>query len=510
MRASLLAVGLALAAGALAGGCERRDPPGRTADSPPAIELSAPTVVIPLDAPELPAAEAPSPTAKTIANPDELEPGHGAKLASIAMRTWIYDSPDAHGRKLGYLRAGAVIDRAERSAGTDNCAGGWYRVEPRGYACVGKGATLDVANPIVQAATRGPHRGEPTPYSYVMSASPGPHLYFRLPSESDQKRVEGATYATHAALHQLRLKDMPVDPVPQFLLDGNNLPIPYGSEKNLSYSVHRGRASDHSAFGLITVFDWTGRRFGLTTELDLIPLDRTKPAIISELRGVKLEHGGRPAFTVLSGANTYKRDANGQFIQVGLAKGRSGWELTGENQGGDHGMLETTTGLWLAAQSLTLGILGKDRAHYAERGRKWISVSIEQQMLIAYEGTTPVYAALVSTGRGGMSDPAESFATVRGTFLIRSKHVSGTMDGNESSDDAFDLRDVPYIQYFHEGYALHAAYWHDEFGKVRSHGCINLAPADAAWLFDWTEPEVPTDWHGAVRQAGGTLVYIHR
>src|SRR6185437_6031612 len=56
--------------------------------------------------------------------------------------------------------------------------------------------------------------------------------------------------------------------------------------------------------------------------------------------------------------------------------------------------------------------------------------------------------------------------------------------------------DVPYIQHFHEGYALHGAFWHDEFGHPRSHGCINLAPADAAWLFEWTDPVVPPDWHG--------------
>jgi lipoprotein-anchoring transpeptidase ErfK/SrfK len=107
-----------------------------------------------------------------------------------------------------------------------------------------------------------------------------------------------------------------------------------------------------------------------------------------------------------------------------------------------------------------------------------------------------------------MGDPETTTATIRGTFMIHSKHVSGTMDGNEGSD-AFDLRDVPYIQYFHEGYALHGAYWHDEFGKTRSHGCVNLAPADAAWLFDWTDPVVPPEWHGAVNREAGTLVYTH-
>src|SRR5205814_6500207 len=115
---------------------------------------------------------------------------------------------------------------------------------------------------------------------------------------------------------------------------------------------------------------------------------------------------------------------------------------------------------------------------------------------------------LVSTGIGGMGDPKEAHATVRGTFYIHAKHVSATMDGDEATD-SYDLRDVPYIQYFFEGYALHGAFWHDDFGKPRSHGCVNLAPADAAWLFGWTDPVVPPEWHGAVNAEGGTLVYTH-
>jgi hypothetical protein len=60
----------------------------------------------------------------------------------------------------------------------------------------------------------------------------------------------------------------------------------------------------------------------------------------------------------------------------------------------------------------------------------------------------------------------------------------------------FELRDVPWIQYFASGYALHGAYWHDVFGIPRSHGCINLAPIDARLVFRWTDPPLPEGWHG--------------
>lgn len=83
-----------------------------------------------------------------------------------------------------------------------------------------------------------------------------------------------------------------------------------------------------------------------------------------------------------------------------------------------------------------------------------------------------------------------------------------TIDDDKIGDE-FDFRDVPFVQYFTEGFALHAAYWHDDFGTPRSHGCVNLAPIDAAWLFGWTDPDVPAAWHGALSLRKGTLVYTH-
>jgi lipoprotein-anchoring transpeptidase ErfK/SrfK len=120
-----------------------------------------------------------------------------------------------------------------------------------------------------------------------------------------------------------------------------------------------------------------------------------------------------------------------------------------------------------------------------------------------------VYVTLVSSGRGGLADPEKvEEATARGTFMIFQKDVSSTMDGDEDRADSYSLRDVPFVQYFHKGYALHGTYWHDEYGKVRSHGCVNVAPIDAAWLFEWTDPVVPPDWHGVINKERGTVVLV--
>ena len=83
---------------------------------------------------------------------------------------------------------------------------------------------------------------------------------------------------------------------------------------------------------------------------------------------------------------------------------------------------------------------------------------------------------------------------------------------SEVADHEFELRDVPWVMYFKGSYALHGAYWHDDFGRSRSHGCVNLAPIDARFVFLWASPSVPEHWHAA--HAGeqteqGTLINIH-
>ena len=111
-----------------------------------------------------------------------------------------------------------------------------------------------------------------------------------------------------------------------------------------------------------------------------------------------------------------------------------------------------------------------------------------------------------------LPEAAERETWGEATFRVRDKHVTTTMDSSEV-DSQFELRDVPWVQYFKGGVALHAAPWHDDFGKPRSHGCINMAPIDARRVFLFSEPQLPKDWHGvSTPQEGseeGTIVHIH-
>lgn len=123
---------------------------------------------------------------------------------------------------------------------------------------------------------------------------------------------------------------------------------------------------------------------------------------------------------------------------------------------------------------------------------RWIDVDVEQQLLVAYEGPSPLFATLVSTGRNSRESK-----TPLGVFQIWVKLDYSDMDDLERTnvEKNYAIQDVPWVQFFRGSYGFHAAFWHDDFGRRRSHGCINLAPADAKYLFQFTHPVLPPGWN---------------
>ena len=119
----------------------------------------------------------------------------------------------------------------------------------------------------------------------------------------------------------------------------------------------------------------------------------------------------------------------------------------------------------------------------ADSGLRWIDVDLTNQALTAYVGRTPVRITAVSTGLPRTPTPV-------GMFRIYLKLRYDDMRGPD-----YYLRSVPYTMYFHRGYGLHGTYWHSNFGRPMSHGCVNLPTAEAKWLFNWADV--------------GTLVMIH-
>jgi lipoprotein-anchoring transpeptidase ErfK/SrfK len=84
------------------------------------------------------------------------------------------------------------------------------------------------------------------------------------------------------------------------------------------------------------------------------------------------------------------------------------------------------------------------------------------------------------------------------------------MDNVERDDvtQHYSMQDVPYVQFFDGAVALHGTYWHRDFGRAHSHGCVNLAPIDARWLFDFTEPHLPDGWFAILPTPGSSATVV--
>jgi lipoprotein-anchoring transpeptidase ErfK/SrfK len=114
-----------------------------------------------------------------------------------------------------------------------------------------------------------------------------------------------------------------------------------------------------------------------------------------------------------------------------------------------------------------------------QSNQRWIEIKLSRQRLIAWEGNTPVYAVIISTGKASTPTP-------RGVFEIQSRLRTARMQG-----DDYDITDVPYTLYYSGNYAIHGAYWHNRFGTPVSHGCVNVAVDHARWIYNWASIGTP-------------------
>jgi hypothetical protein len=140
-------------------------------------------------------------------------------------------------------------------------------------------------------------------------------------------------------------------------------------------------------------------------------------------------------------------------------------------------------------------------------GKKWIEIQIAPQTLTAYEDSAAVHTANISSGMLF----SKEYATPNGTYHIQNKTASVHMGNGQLTADplAYELPGVPWVSYFEmdKGIALHGTFWHNDFGRVRSHGCINLPPADALWIYRWTTPSDPDPVAKGIN-GYGTMVII--
>ena len=590
-------------------GCQKKAPPAEVtpAVAEPAANAEPPTVA---------RAAAPEPSSSA------APPADAPRLAATVIAATVYKLPEVGSRKVGYIRLGRSVKRDPAEVDGKGCKRAFYQVAPVGYVC-GDEATTDLANPLVRAAGPGPDLSRPLPYRYGFVRATAP-LYLRVPSRSEQLKSEFGLEEHLSWYEQNKLEvqrvELGANDVP---LDGRGFPrlgaplaagqklssqlsmnelfggakdeaVPFwldGGRKiaNVSgfdvpeYAVFADRVRRKTGLSFVDGFvakdgDFE-RRFGVTVDMRLVPATKVKPDTGSMFHGTEITERLKLPFAFVNrrGAQTYKLIKNQDVARpVDALPLRAVVPLTDKARVKGGKRYYQTLGdatRWLSADDLSVVSAPLAWPEAANKGEKWIDVSLVQQTLVLYQGKTPVYATLVSSGQDRLGDPKTSKATPRGEFRIRSKHIAAAMDSQENStvfggtkegaaakdpgpdaaltatrlrkaekegqkldeDDRrrlenikkgrhpeygitmrrgsqnFELRDVPWIQYFASGYALHGAYWHDVFGAPRSHGCINLSPIDARLVFLWSDPPVPEGWHGvnAGAETGeGTAVIV--
>ncbi len=471
-------------------------------------------------------------------------PADGPKLLVLQSGTVVYDRPSPKGRPLGELRAGATVARSPEPYTRRECPGGWYVVRPRGFVCAGEAATTDLS--LAAALPPGPDLSHPLPYRYGRARTEGVPLYTRLPmpaeqgsEEPDLKRYLSRRGALDGEALGPAANDVPLDargvPTgPPVLLPGVDGADAAGKRTvgaffsfpadavaplaplaprvaDLRGGVLRKGSGVALAGSFLANLGGESRRFAVTPSGHVVPIDRLRPALGTTWHGLDVEKVGLPvAFVHKAGVSAWNlRRGEAEAMEDEELERRTAVPLSGKFRTVKGVRFEQSReGYWLRAQDLVVIVRRTKFPDFAKGDEKWLDVSLANQTLTAYEGQKPVYATLISSGRDVLKDAAESASTARGTFRVRKKRVTTSMDTREVHGD-FDVADAPWVMEFEPGYALAGTYWGDGLGEAQTFHAVALSPVDARRLFQWTAPELPEGWHGVTDAMGeGTRVVV--
>jgi len=435
--------------------------------------------------------------------------------------TWIYARPEQGDHPIGYLRGGASAKAAGKGAlRAAGCPGGFQAIEPAGFVCLGKGASLTSTRYVQSLATLSPKAG---PFPFYFALSMGSPAYRRLPTPSEVRRSEAKfgpagvrPLPPHWRGHEelVGQSELPVTTMPAFLADA-------GSASRLPEDrLVRREIPFGSMVAVTSSFSHDGRTYLSSADGTIVPEERFRPFRPSAFEGIEVAAPSdlpvawaRRETAIHESTCSNEGDAAERAGRLGAAASRdesclvtsaerlalrAAVALTGRRmRSGKTTFVETRAGKWLRESDL---YLAEYPENLASRESKWILFSIARGTLIAFEGPRPTFATLASPGSGGRprpgGDPLLDRTTPLGTFRIQFKHKSDDMSPEQSEHRSFFIADVPHAQFFQPPFAIHVAYWHESFGEPMSGGCINVSPKDGARLFDWTEPALPAGWHG--------------
>ncbi|MDO9021090.1 MAG: L,D-transpeptidase [Deltaproteobacteria bacterium] len=351
---------------------------------------------------------------------------------------------DIESARRGTLARGARLAVHEATQGR-GCRSAWIRIDVDAWVCA-DGATLTADGPraVAQPVVR---EGEVVPYQYAFATHAGVRTYRRMEDVAEENwaeelergmsvavvgtaRIDGSTYVHTASGRWVSMRDL------SFARPSERVGIFYEPGESVS-SVGFFRANT-----------------------------RAWPTAESALRDSG-PSGSSVAFTRREVAHVRE-----ERVLRGIRFARL-----------DGGWVRASVLMRPAVGAVPAGLGGRER---------WVDIDRATQVLVALEGSTPVFATLVSTGRG-------EHPTRAGEHRVWSKLATTDMSNAGDADimtatALYTAARVPWVMFFHEDQGLHGVFWHDLFGRPRSHGCVNMAPRDAAWLFQWAPPALPPGW----------------
>lgn len=460
-------------------------------DPTPAVSASA--AVASVDAPAI--AE-PAMSAAEVVPPPPAEP----TLLVTARWLVIHERPDRGSLRVGLSRRGQhlpIVGTEPVKEAISPCKGGWFAVKPRGFVCAGDEATLK-PDPVAEAAHELlPDAALALPFR-VGSATFGPR-YRRLPSPDEQSDSE---------LDLARLAKSARAEAP--LVSKDVLAQLHGKERRLLFTPGT-YAGQRIAWA--REISHEGRAFVVTPDGAVVPKDRVSPLAEPATFGVDLSAKGAPelpiAFVVVDGAHRLD-DVDGAFVARESLTRRLVVAVDGPAKT-LHGqrVLAVRGGGWVPLSDVAWVERPKSRPMGVGERAKWVRASVGRGTLLALEGDRPMMAFAMSPGAGGVGKDVKH-GTPLGRFMVAWKHLTADMSGEENGI-GWSVDEVPWVAYYVDGYAVHGAYWHDGFGRPKSHGCLNLAPSDARRLFEWMEPALPSGWYAVaahVTARPGTIIDV--
>jgi hypothetical protein len=410
----------------------------------------------------------------------------------------VFSDPSTRSAPLGHLRRGTTFRASEAQAG-DGCRR-WHALASGGFVCAGDGFAIGREPQSFEPSPLPPVLSDALPYRYAKNLKHVALQYWRIPTSVEQANAAKMVTDALALLPAPARSQAPPQPGVE-ATEPPPIPLPdYARmvmEPGFYVSVDREEADATDS----------ERKFARTVRGAYAAADTLKDVqLLLSAPGVVLGSGQDLPLGIVyrSSAKTYRRDAaSGAIVPVSALPKFGAIELTDDQvKHGDQWLRVSRSGLLVGDGHMRV-VSRAVRPALVPRSARMIHVSLAQQTLVAYDGERPVFATLVSTGKEGYETPA-------GIYRIQHKNVTATMDGLAGSEDAYSIEDVPWTMYFHGSYALHGAFWHDRLGQTRSHGCVNLAPADARWLFFWVSPALPSGFHGVFshKRDPGTFVVV--